>query len=113
MIPRAVDQVFANMRIAGEPQEQHRGGAAASPWEFEVKASFLEIYNEELRDLLFASERGASKQKAPALRIKKDRGELPSLIRPSRYAFISSITHRYSDLEQMDARSWMDCVQSL
>ena len=41
MIPRAMDQVFA---AAAE--------LAPQGWRYEMKASMLEIYNEELRDLL-------------------------------------------------------------
>ena len=41
MIPRAMDQVFA---AAAE--------LAPQGWRYEMKASMLEIYNEELKDLL-------------------------------------------------------------
>ena len=41
MIPRAMDQVFAAA-----------AGLAAQGWRYEMRASMLEIYNEELRDLL-------------------------------------------------------------
>ncbi|PRW33188.1 kinesin-3 isoform X2 [Chlorella sorokiniana] len=41
MIPRAMDQVFA-----------HAKELAPQGWKYEMKAAMLEIYNEELRDLL-------------------------------------------------------------
>ena len=49
VVPRAAEQVFRSAREL-----------APLGWAFEFEASFLEIYNDELRDLLPASEASAS-----------------------------------------------------
>ncbi len=54
IIPRTVDQLFANINNASEE------------WDFSVKASVLEIYNEEIRDLLVAKPATAPKSTASA-----------------------------------------------
>jgi len=64
IIPRAVEKILMQMRVL---QDQN--------WEFEMKASFLEIYNEELRDLLYKknTEKGSNAKKSlPKISIKRN-----------------------------------------
>jgi len=62
IIPRAVEKILEQTQIM---QRQK--------WNFKITASFLEIYNEELKDLLFAMNNG-SNSKESKLAIKRNRG---------------------------------------
>jgi len=63
IIPRAVEQILDQARAS-----------RAQKWEFKTSASFLEIYNEDLKDLLVSMKQGASSGKAPTkLSIKRSK----------------------------------------
>ena len=57
IIPRAVEQILSQVKVM-----------QAQRWQFTVSASFLEIYNENLRDLLvnLNLQDGASSSSAPS-----------------------------------------------
>jgi len=62
IIPRAVEQILTQADIL-----------RSQKWQFTMAASFLEIYNENLRDLLISlSNQSATKTKAKKLSIKRD-----------------------------------------
>ena len=61
IIPRAVQKVLSQARLMTQQK-----------WNFTISASFLEIYNENLKDLL-TSMNGGSSQGADKLSIKRDR----------------------------------------
>ena len=70
IIPRAVEQILSQ---ASTMQSQR--------WTFTIKASFLEIYNEELRDLLVmvntdGSTRPRDARTAPKLSIKRNADDM-------------------------------------
>jgi kinesin family protein C1 len=60
IIPRAVEQILDQARVS-----------RAQKWDFKMTASFLEIYNEELKDLLATMQRGASSSRSEKLSIKR------------------------------------------
>lgn len=62
IIPRAVEQILDQARIS-----------RSQKWEFKMSASFLEIYNEELKDLLVSMNQGKGKGSAPKLSIKRSK----------------------------------------
>jgi kinesin family member C1 len=63
IIPRAVEQILDQARIA-----------RAQKWDFKMSASFLEIYNEELKDLLVSMKRGFDSRNAQTkLSIKRSK----------------------------------------
>ena len=62
IIPRAVEQILDQARIS-----------RSQKWDFKMSASFLEIYNEELRDLLVSMKQGKGKSAAPKLSIKRSK----------------------------------------
>eukprot|EP00980_Cylindrotheca_fusiformis_P000370 scaffold91_cov127-Cylindrotheca_fusiformis.AAC.30 len=64
IIPRAVEQILSQARTLNKQK-----------WKFTISASFLEIYNENLKDLLVSMGLGASAKsgKSKPLAIKRDR----------------------------------------
>ena len=64
IIPRAVEQILDQARIS-----------RSQKWDFKMSASFLEIYNEELKDLLVSMTQGKGKAAAaaPKLSIKRSK----------------------------------------
>jgi kinesin family protein C1 len=62
IIPRAVEQIL-NQAIKMKKQK----------WDFRLSASFLEIYNENLNDLLLSMSDKAKSKEPPKLAIKRDR----------------------------------------
>jgi len=62
IIPRAVEQILDQARIS-----------RSQKWDFKMSASFLEIYNEELKDLLVSMKQGKDKADPPKLSIKRSR----------------------------------------
>lgn len=63
IIPRAVEQILAQARAMNTQR-----------WNFTISASFLEIYNENLNDLLVSMKKGGSKvKKNDKLAIKRNR----------------------------------------
>jgi hypothetical protein len=62
IIPRAVATIFSRAREL----KAERGTA----WNYTLKGSFIEIYNEELRDLLTGDEGGAGKRE---VQIREDK----------------------------------------
>ena len=63
IIPRAVEQILTQAKILKNQR-----------WNFQLSASFLEIYNEDLKDLLVSMDRDKSlMSKAPKLSIKRNR----------------------------------------
>jgi kinesin family protein C1 len=62
IIPRAVEQVLSQAKLM-----------QSQKWVFKISASFLEIYNEELKDLLVTMKQGGKPSKAEKLAIKRNR----------------------------------------
>lgn len=62
IIPRAVEQVLSQAKLM-----------QSQKWVFTMSASFLEIYNEELKDLLLTMTQGGKPSKAEKLAIKRNR----------------------------------------
>jgi kinesin family protein C1 len=62
IIPRAVEQILSQAKLM-----------QSQKWDFKMSASFLEIYNEELKDLLVAMAPGGKPSKPVKLGIKRDR----------------------------------------
>ena len=61
IIPRAVEQVLVQAK-----------NLAKQKWRFTLSASFLEIYNEDLKDLLVSMQSGKVSMRGPKLSIKRD-----------------------------------------
>jgi len=62
IIPRAVEKILDQAQALNQQK-----------WNFNVAASFLEIYNENLKDLLTSMNKSNDKSKADKLSIKRDR----------------------------------------
>ena len=62
IIPRAVEQILSQAKLM-----------QSQKWDFKMSASFLEIYNEELKDLLVTMKQGGNPSKAEKLAIKRNR----------------------------------------
>ena len=60
IIPRAVEQILDQAQVARKQK-----------WDFKMSASFLEIYNEDLRDLLATMQKRSASSKAEKLSIKR------------------------------------------
>jgi len=93
IIPRAVEQILSQAKAM---QDQK--------WVFTMKTSFLEIYNEELKDLLSSMNEGASKQSSSKskLSIRRDK---------SGKSYVEGLTEIGIAVE--DTEAGMECLKSV
>ena len=92
IIPRAVEQILSQARIM-----QHQR------WDFKVSASFLEIYNEELKDLLLTMDGNASSTpNSQKLAIKRNRDGK---------SFVEGLTE--VAIETLDSNTGMEQLEAL
>jgi kinesin family protein C1 len=97
IIPRAVEQILAQAQLM-EKQK----------WQFSITASFLEIYNEELRDLLASAKSGISSSTSSRT---KSAAKLAIKRNANGKSFVHGLTH--IKIETNDSSIGMDQLESV